>query len=662
MLDKDDLKDLRKDPYEFAETLYLPDLVAIIKTAKDEYTNYGTSQLTDKQYDILEDELRKRKPGHPLLKQVGAAVPKGRTKVQLPYPLFSLSKIKPNTPEFAKWIATHKGPYVISDKEDGVSIELLYEHGIPQAAYTRGKGTTGQNVSHLIPHFGVPLTIPYRKVFAVRFELAMTEATFNSKFSKELSTESGKKYENARNLVAGVVNKLHVQHAAAAHVNHYAYEIIEPRIQPSASLELLKKYGFNIVAYKVVPTLDQAFLEKYLMLRKKKSEIAMDGLVIEQDKKTTRPSAGTAVPEYAISFKMEMEGDVVDAEVLSVTWTPSKYNVGKPVVNIKPVRLAGVTVKQASGFNAKFIETGYRQKDNKTSANRKVMPIGPGAIIRIKRSGDVIPHVIEVVKAAKKPDMPDIPYTYDATGVNIVFDTHSDVATDKRITDFFTILGIDFIKLGTVSKFADAGLDSVLKIIKAKPDDFMQIPGVQTRNANKYYNAIQDKINKPIPVAALMKASGHFGAGMSSKRLSYVFKKYPDILEIYVTKGEEVTRSLVLTVPGFNTITTNLFITGVPLYLKWYKKSGLTASLDVGKTLVTGVKLKGQFIGFTGIRSKELEAKIEGNSGTVTDGVTKDTTILIVPNKAYTSLKVTKAEEKGVAIMSVEEFSTKYKL
>lgn len=335
LLDKADLRWVKRDPKGFADSLHDKDLVALLTTCKNEYHNNGTSQLTDDQYEIVKDELESRKPNHPLLKKVGAtpAATSGRKKVRLPYPMFSLDKAQPENDNLERWLATHPGPYVVSDKEDGLSDETIYDDGIPTAAYTRGDGIVGQDITHLIPYTGVPLSIPYRKRFVVRKEIAMTEADFNKHFSKEKSTTNGKKYENARNLVAGVVNTLNKRHEAIDHLKHYAYEIIEPRMKPSDALATLKQYGFNTVPYVKRKTLTAEWLTAYLLKRKAASPIEIDGLVIEQDRKTKRPTSGN--PDYMIAWKVQEESATAIAEVVKVIWQTSKYGKLKPVLLLK---------------------------------------------------------------------------------------------------------------------------------------------------------------------------------------------------------------------------------------------------------------------------------------------------------------------------------------
>jgi DNA ligase (NAD+) len=652
VLDKEDLRFLKRDPHGFIDSLYTSDLIALIRGGQDSYHTHGQSQLTDAQYDFLKDELEKRKPNHPLLSKVGA-MPKTRTKVKIPYPLFSLNKIKPGEKSFDSWVKTHKGPYVVSDKEDGLSIEVLYDKGIPDSAYTRGNGTIGQNVTHLIPHLEIPLKIPIKTKFVVRMEAAMAEEAFIKHFSKEKSTTTGKKYENARNLVAGVVNTLKKEHEALKHIHTISYEVIEPRMRPSLALTILKKYGFHIVPYRLFTKLDPEVLSKYLAQRKAKSPVGLDGLVIEQDKISKRPTAGN--PDYAVAFKTGDEE--VETKVLSVTWEETRYGTLNPVINIQPVRLEGVTVKQANAFNAKFIETGIRQKDLKLGLKAK--PIGPGAIIKIKRSGGVIPHIIAVVKGAAKPSFPDIPFEWK--GVNIQLAKDSNLVRDKRITSFFTTLGIDFIKQGMVEKFAEHGLNTVLKIIRATPEDFLEIEGIKERSAEKYYQAIQDKISKPIKLSTLMKASGQFSAGVGERRIDMILEKYPNILDIYDLKGEQAVKDKVIGIPGFQEKTADLFIKGIPGYLKWFRASKLKTKL-ADKIKTTSTSLKGQHVAFTGFRSKELEEQIRLNSGIVDNGVKTTTTILITDNPTGTTSKLEKARKQGISIMTPDLFTKKYKL
>lgn len=647
-LDRKEIRELNDDPLAFAQSISkLSDLCGVIRWANRLYHANGKPPFSDLAYDTLKDELKERKPGHSLLKTVGHAVAPsaGRTKVKLPYPMFSLDKIKPEGTQVADWAKKNPGPYCESDKMDGASMEIVYDPGKPVKAYSRGDGTVGQDVSHIVPHLKVPQTSKTKLV--VRGEAIMSLNKFKS-FSD--------KYENPRNLATGVVNKIRGKHEAISHIDFIAYEIIEPRkYKPSAAMALLKKLGFKVPNFKVLNTLSNVTLSNLLTERKKRSHYEIDGLVIEQDKVNKRPPAGSHSPDYACAFKMMTEESVVTVKVIAVEWNASKHGAMKPRVNIEPTRLSGVTINYASGFNASFIKNGFRQKDE--SKGLPVRPIGPGAIVKVTRSGDVIPHIVEVVKGARVPDFPKSKFVWD--GLDIKSTVVSDDSKFKQVESFFRTIGVENIGLGVVAKFAAIGLDTVTKILTATSQDFMRAEGVQERSAKKYYDSIHSKLSD-IPLPTLMDASGVFGKGMGTRRCMMVVKKYPSILKDsdlpFSTLVNQITQ-----VDGFSSVTAQQFALGLPKFNQWLKKIGIKPAA-IKKVKRVGTALLGKTIVFTGFRDADLSQRIVANGGTVGSGVNKDTTVLLVKDPSSSSSKTVKAKQLGALVMGAPEFIRKYKV
>lgn len=114
-------------------------------------------------------------------------------------------------------------------------------------------------------------------------------------------------------------------------------------------------------------------------------------------------------PEYSFAFKSNLLLDEAEVVVNGVEWNVSKDKYLKPIVKFTPVNINGIIIKQATGFNANFIVK------NK---------IGIGSIIKIQRSGDVIPHIIAILKVAdnNEPLMPDISYKWNKTNIDIIID------------------------------------------------------------------------------------------------------------------------------------------------------------------------------------------------------------------------------------------------
>jgi NAD-dependent DNA ligase len=131
-------------------------------------------------------------------------------------------------------------------------------------------------------------------------------------------------------------------------------------------------------------------------------------------------------PEYGIAFKMVLDDQFTIATIKQIIWEPTMDSYLKPLVEINPVELVGTTVTFATAHNAKFVES------NK---------LGKGAKIKIIRSGDVIPYIMEVVEPAKKPSMPDIPYVWNETEVDILIDYDEEIDEEvlNKVKDWINV-------------------------------------------------------------------------------------------------------------------------------------------------------------------------------------------------------------------------------
>ena len=168
----------------------------MIRAANDAYYCYQNPILTDNEYDILREYTIKHFPKN-------KAVTEGHTKckmdivknkVKLPYEMWSMDKIKPDTGALDKWKKKYSGPYVLSCKLDGVS-GLYSTEGDTPKLYTRGNGKVGQDVSHLIQF----LRLPKEPNIVIRGEFIVPKDIFIEKYSS--------RFANPRNFVAGLVNQ-----------------------------------------------------------------------------------------------------------------------------------------------------------------------------------------------------------------------------------------------------------------------------------------------------------------------------------------------------------------------------------------------------------------------------------------------------------------------
>lgn len=597
-------------------------------------------RMTDAVYDSIEDLLREIDPKHPMLKKVGSveAIHK-KLRVKLPFPMGSLRKGKPDDGTMQKWLDEHAGPYTVSFKLDGVSLEMVYRKGQPVKLYTRGKNNIGGDISFMASAFKIPQTLNVD--IAIRAEMLMPVAKFKAMYERAVGSDDKTKFANPRNMVAGITNRNDL-HPALAHIDVVCYDILSPRMPHSQALAKLKSLGFRVVVWKKFANLTVQTLKRLLAEAKSKSPHELDGLVVTQDKKST---LATDYPDYAVAFKDAEAHEVGRVKVIRVEWNRTRTGLYFPRIQYEPVKLAGVTCTNASGKSAEFIvENG----------------IGPGAIIEVVRAGDVIPDFVRTVKRVK-PQLPDAPFEWK--GANVYADkTANHVAHDARqkalaIQHFFASIGVERFKLATIEKFIDAGIDTVRKIVQVKEDKFLSVPGTSPKvmqGVLEQMDAAIDGIDLPV----LMGASGMFGSGFGEKNCRTIVEAYPNILSM-ASAPDLVNR--IAAIPGMGDIRAKQFAANLKRFAAWLKATPQIRAVVKKQKRVTKGALVGHVVVFTKIRDKDLEEAIKAQGGVIGGSVTGKTTEVIAP-AGESSTKLDAARAKGIAIMTIDSFKRKFGL
>ena len=579
----------------FLETLNEEQLTTMIVEANNSYHTYGNPLITDNQYDIIKEYVDKRYPANVEIQKVGGA-PITKNKVDLPYEMASMDKIKPDTNALSDWIKKYKGPYVISCKLDGVSGMYSTEGEIPKL-YTRGDGKIGQDVSHLIPI----LKLPKHKGYVVRGEFIILKDVFNAKYRD--------KFANPRNMVAGIVNSKTIDEKTAD-LHFVVYELIRPVAKPS---DQLRELGHEVVKHSIVKSLTNEMLSETLIDWRTNYNYEIDGIVVCDDALHSRASGN---PKHAFAFKMVLSDQTAEAKVVDVMWTASKDGYLKPRVRIEPIHIGGVTIEYATGFNGKYIE------DSK---------IGVGAIIQIIRSGDDI-----VLK--NKNDDP--------------------VVREKNITGFFTEIGVDGLSSGNVKRIIAAGYDTVPKIIHMEKSDFAKIDGFQQKMVDKLYNGIKERLENATLVK-LMVGSNMFGHGMGERKLGPVIEAYPDFLTSTETKQEKI-KKLGEKGIHKNADEVYESIAPFLKFMKDCNVNPINKPLIADPLHNKSNPLYEKTVVMTKIRDKEIIEFLQSKGAQLGDTIKNDTIALIVKSKEDISNKTKAAIEKNVPIMTPEEFKNKY--
>jgi DNA ligase (NAD+) len=641
------LKEINNDPSAYATYTDIKTLVEVLEKFNEAYHSTDKQLVTDQVYDILYDKLKERDPENSFFKKIGAKVKITKEEVKIPFPMGSLSKIKPDTGFLEPWLKKYKGPYVISDKLDGVSAQIYNDPKLGLKMYTRGEmtdtGNIGQDISDLMKYIdcGEIKNIP--SGCSVRGELIINKKDFENAKSS---------YKNIRNAVIGIVGtKKNLDVSFAKLIKFMTYAIIYPEYDQEEQINLLKKYKLHVVEYQIKKKITEEELKEYLIKRRKESDFMIDGLVIVDSSAAYKVPTG--YPEYAFAFKMVLDDQFTIAKVKKVIWEPTMDSYLKPVVEIYPVDLVGTTVTRATAHNAKTVF------DNK---------INVGAEIKIIRSGDVIPYIMEVTKPAKEPSVPTIPHKWNETEVDYVIDYDKkvsqevkDIVQQKIILHFFRSIGVKYLSEGIVAKLYSNDYTSIADIIGAPEEDLYDIEGLGKKSITKIYKEIYSRLDK-LELYQFMAAS-HMDRGLGERKLKEITTKYPNIMNEKWDKKEFIEK--IKEVDGFSDKLAERFVDNFKYFKKFFKEISdvydLSHLLKVKKVDTLGDLFKDKSICMTGTRDKQITEFIEKNSGKISSSVSSKTHLLIHADDAdKSSNKFTNATKYKTEMLSVSEFKKKY--
>jgi DNA ligase (NAD+) len=391
------------------------ELAAEIHEHSHRYHVLDRPTISDAQYDRLFKELQGleeqfpdlRPPDSPTLR-VGAAPRAGFRKVRHVRPMLSLDSLmeEDEVREFdarvRKGLRSDEGlfaeavAYVAEPKFDGLSIELVYEDGVLAQGSTRGDGETGEDVTENLRTIrAVPLRLSeegpkggQRGRVAVRGEALMPLAEFEA-LNKRLIQENEEPFANPRNAAAGAVRQLDPGITAARRLDFFAYEVMEVEHErfatQFATLEALRDWGFHVESsVKRCAGLDEV-LEFHAKVEEKRDRLPyeIDGVVIKVDRADWQDLLGarSRSPRWAVAYKFPPRVEIT--KVLDIIVQVGRTGKLTPVAALQPVDVSGVTVSRAT-------------LHNQDELDRKDVRIGD--TVRVRRAGDVIPEVVEVLK------------------------------------------------------------------------------------------------------------------------------------------------------------------------------------------------------------------------------------------------------------------------
>ena len=378
----------------------IDELIKKLNKANYEYYTLDNPSITDQEYDDMMDELIKLETNNPNLVRndsptlrVGGEVISSFTKVTHNVPMMSLADVF-NIDEIREFDSrvrkvVSNPSYVCELKIDGLSVSLVYEKGKLVRAATRGDGVVGEDITHNVRTIkNVPLSLSRNIDIEVRGEIYMPISSFN-KLNEERLKKGEPEFANPRNAAAGSVRQLDSKIASRRNLSTFLYHLPNPEDYGIKSqmdaLEFMKDLGFTVNPnIKRIDNINdiESYIEKYSELRDS-LEYDIDGIVIKVDNLSMQKKLGSTakVPRWAIAYKFPAKQ--VLTKLIDIEFCVGRTGKITPRADLAPVRLAGSVVRSATLNNEDYIKS----KD-----------IRIGDTVSIRKAGDIIPEVVEVIK------------------------------------------------------------------------------------------------------------------------------------------------------------------------------------------------------------------------------------------------------------------------
>jgi DNA ligase (NAD+) len=634
-------------------------------------------EISDAAYDRLMNRLKELETAHPelvtadsLTVRVGGAPREGFSTVRHARPMLSLDNafsydaLRDWDRRVREGSGQEKIEYIAEHKFDGLSISLQYEDGVLTRGVTRGDGTTGEDVT---PNVKTIRSIPLRadaatlkKIklspdFEVRGEVMMTKKAFEA-LNRHQEQIGGKIFVNARNSAAGAVRVLDPAITAARRLDFFAYYLLVdgkvPFPKHSESLQALKQLRFRASDdWKLCVGIEAvtAYCDDWDSKREKLA-YEIDGVVIKVNSIPIQNELGytSKAPRWAIAYKYpaRQETTVVNDIIVQVGRTGTLT----PVAMLEPVQVGGVTVSRSTLHNMDEIER---------------LGLQIGDTVLIERAGEVIPHVLRVVKEGKnrKPfrmpkHCPECGSTIHHVEGEVAYRCVNAACPAKRKESLLHFAGrhamnIDGLGDKIVDQLVDKGLvKDVADLYSLKMEDLAALERMAEKSAQNLLDEIA--ASKKNSLERLIYALGIQFVGERTGQL--LAEHFSSLEELAAAKEEELEEvpevgpKVAASIAEFFSEPANLKL------IKKLHKAGVHPTAE--KRVVKSQKLAGKSFVFTGglaNRSREEAGEIvQQNGGKVSGSVSKKTDYVVVGTDPGS--KYDKAKELGVTILTEPEF------
>ena len=642
-----------------------------------QYYQNSNSEVPDFEFDKLLEQLvnlenqypefiRKDSPTH----RVGGTISKEFESVNHRYPMLSLGNTynEKDLADFDERVRKGLGEadyeYICELKFDGVALSMWYDDGTLIRGVTRGDGVRGDDITANVKTIRtIPLNIQAKNMpirFEVRGEGFMPLTTFEI-LNKEREDIGEQLLANPRNAASGTFKMQDSGVVAKRKMDCYIYQFLsdeEVFKTHEESLIKMKEMGFNVSqTWRKCKNIEEvlSFINQWDKERFK-LPLNTDGIVIKLNSFAQREILGYTAksPRWAISYKYQSES--VSTLLESVSYQVGRTGNVTPVANLKPVQLAGTTVKRASIHNANEIIR---------------LDLYLGDYVFVEKGGEIIPKItnVDLTKRKENLDKVQFPTNCPECGTELIRkegEANHYCPNDKgcppqikgKIEHFIQRKALNIENLGTET--IDMFYRKELVITPAdlydlRYENLLNLEGFKEKSIQNILSGVEK--SKQIPFKQVLFGIGiRFVGATVAEKLAVYFNNIDnlananlqDLLQVPEI-GERIAQSVV---EYFQNIGNQEFIARL-------KAAGLQFTHDNVEIVVEGDRLAGKTFVISGtfqnFERDDLKIKIEANGGKVLSGVSGKLNYLVAGSEAGPS-KLEKAQKLNVSIISEEEF------
>ncbi|MBG7611214.1 NAD-dependent DNA ligase LigA [Polaribacter sp. BAL334] len=562
-----------------------------------------------------------------------------------------------------KILGTSEIEYTCELKYDGASINLTYEKGKFVKAVTRGDGFQGDDVTQNVKTIrSIPLNLKndFLSDFEIRGEIILPLDGFR-KMNEERAENGEEEYRNPRNTASGSLKLQDSAEVAKRPLDCLLYQVFASERKFNSHFEMLesaRKAGFKVPNTMHLATSIEAVFEFVNHWDSKRHDLPYetDGVVIKVNNLQQQEELGytSKSPRWAIAYKFK--ADQVATILNEITYQVGRTGAITPVANLKPVQLAGTTVKRASLHNADQIEK---------------LDIRVGDTVFVEKGGEIIPKII-AVDFTKRPQnsLPTMYATHCPECNTALIRNEGDAKhycpnefgcapqITGRIQHFISRKAMNIEGLGaeTVDLLRKEGLiENYADLYDLKVEQIIPLERMAEKSAQNMIQGIEK--SKEVPFEKVLFALGiRFVGETVAKKLAKHFKSIDNLMvadfETLISVdeiGDRIAQSII----DFSNNLGNIHLMnrlksyGLQLEVSEKQKENQSNILIGQVFVVSGV--------FHQMSRDELKKAIEDHGGKVSSSISKKTNFIIAGDNMGPS-KLEKAQELGIEIISEKQF------